>query len=51
MPPQKRGDGAQEQIVALGQMLISVSGHHPILGTQSCWNCDFDDSKRYSVTH
>lgn len=50
MPPQKRDDGAQEQIVAPGQMLISVSGHRPILGTQMLY-CDFDDSKRYFVTH
>jgi type IV secretion system protein VirD4 len=35
-PPQKRGDGAQERIVAPGQMLIFVSGHHPILRPGLC---------------
>jgi type IV secretion system protein VirD4 len=39
-PPQKRGDGAQERIVAPGQMLIFVSGHHPILGTQMLYFLD-----------
>jgi type IV secretion system protein VirD4 len=39
-PPQKRGDGAQERIVAPGQMLIFVSGHHPILGTQIMYFLD-----------
>jgi type IV secretion system protein VirD4 len=39
-PPQKRGDGAQEHIVAPGQMLIFVSGHHPILGTQMLYFLD-----------
>src|SRR5450631_1722322 len=39
-PPQKRGDGAQERIVAPGQMLIFVSGHHPILGTQMLYFFD-----------
>jgi len=39
-PPQKRGDGAQERIVAPGQMLIFVSGHHPILGTQMMYFLD-----------
>jgi len=39
-PPQKRGDGAEERIVAPGQMLIFVSGHHPILGTQMLYFLD-----------
>ena len=39
-PPQKRGDGVQERIVAPGQMLIFVSGHHPILGTQMLYFLD-----------
>ena len=39
-PPQKRGAGAQEHIVAPGQMLIFVSGHHPILGTQMLYFLD-----------
>ena len=34
------GDGAQERIVAPGQMLIFVSGHHPILGTQMLYFLD-----------
>src|SRR5208282_1152363 len=39
-PPQKRGAGAQEHIVAPGQMLIFASGHHPILGTQMLYFLD-----------
>ena len=39
-PPKKRGDGAQERIVAPGQMLVFVSGHHPILGTQMLYFLD-----------
>jgi type IV secretion system protein VirD4 len=39
-PPQKRGEGAEERIVAPGQMLIFVSGHHPILGTQMLYFLD-----------
>src|SRR5271156_3993152 len=39
-PPKKRGDGPQERIVAPGQMLIFVSGHHPILGTQMLYFLD-----------
>jgi len=39
-PPQKRGDGVAERIVAPGQMLIFVSGHHPILGTQMLYFLD-----------
>ncbi len=39
-PPKKRGTGAQERIVEPGQMLIFVSGHHPILGTQMLYFFD-----------
>ncbi len=33
-PPKKEGQGSEERIVAPGDMLIFVSGHYPILGTQ-----------------
>src|SRR5437763_13364610 len=33
-PARKAGDGDEERIVAPGQMLIFISGHRPILGTQ-----------------
>ena len=33
-PPKKQGHGSEERIVAPGDMLIFVSGHYPILGTQ-----------------
>src|SRR5579872_1023762 len=39
-PPTKRGDKTSERIVAPGQMLIFVSGHHPILGTQMLYFLD-----------
>jgi type IV secretion system protein VirD4 len=39
-PPKKGGDGPRERIVAPGQMLIFVSGHHPILGTQMLYFLD-----------
>jgi type IV secretion system protein VirD4 len=39
-PPQKAGHGIDERIVAPGQMLIFVSGHHPILGTQMLYFFD-----------
>jgi type IV secretion system protein VirD4 len=39
-PPKKRGAGAEERIIAPGQMLIFVSGHHPILGTQMLYFLD-----------
>jgi type IV secretion system protein VirD4 len=39
-PAQKRNDGTSERIVAPGQMLIFVSGHHPILGTQILYFLD-----------
>jgi len=39
-PPQKQGEGSSEKIVAPGQMLIFVSGHYPILGTQMLYFLD-----------
>jgi type IV secretion system protein VirD4 len=40
-PPKKQGQGNEERIVAPGDMLIFVSGHYPILGTQILY---FNDS-------
>jgi type IV secretion system protein VirD4 len=39
-PPQKEGGSGSERIVAPGQMLIFVSGHRPILGTQMLYFLD-----------
>lgn len=39
-PPHKHGDGLAERITAPGQMLIFVSGNHPILGTQMLYFLD-----------
>jgi type IV secretion system protein VirD4 len=39
-PPKKRGSGERERIVAPGQMLIFVSGHRPVLGTQMLYFFD-----------
>lgn len=40
-PPQKEGNGGgSERIVSPGQMLIFVSGHRPILGTQMLYFLD-----------
>ena len=39
-PPQKAGEGIEERIVAPGQMLIFISGHHAILGTQMLYFLD-----------
>jgi type IV secretion system protein VirD4 len=39
-PPAKAGDGDSERIVAPGHMLIFVSGHFPILGTQMLYFAD-----------
>jgi type IV secretion system protein VirD4 len=39
-PPQKKSEGGSEHIVAPGQMLIFVSGHRPILGTQMLYFLD-----------
>jgi type IV secretion system protein VirD4 len=39
-PPKKTGSGAAERITAPGDMLIFVSGHHPIYGTQILYFSD-----------
>lgn len=39
-PAKKGGEGANERIVAPGEMLIFVSGHPPILGTQILYFMD-----------
>src|SRR5690242_18401816 len=39
-PPRKQSAGDTEKIVAPGQMLIFVSGHFPILGTQMLYFLD-----------
>jgi type IV secretion system protein VirD4 len=39
-PSRKEGQGLSERIVAPGQMLIFVSGHYPILGTQMLYFLD-----------
>src|SRR5436305_10102412 len=39
-PARKEGQGLAERIVAPGQMLIFVSGHSPILGTQMLYFLD-----------
>jgi type IV secretion system protein VirD4 len=39
-PPKKEGQGSEERIVAPGDMLIFVSGHYPILGTQILYFSD-----------
>jgi type IV secretion system protein VirD4 len=39
-PARKEGQGLAERIVAPGQMLIFVSGHFPILGTQMLYFLD-----------
>ena len=48
-PSQKTGVGISERIVAPGQMLIFVSGHHPILGTQMLYFLDPVLSERAAV--
>jgi type IV secretion system protein VirD4 len=48
-PPTKRGDKISERIVAPGQMLIFVSGHHPILGTQMLYFLDAELTSRASL--
>jgi len=40
LPLQKQGDGETEKIVGPGQMLIFISGHYPILGTQMLYFLD-----------
>jgi type IV secretion system protein VirD4 len=39
-PPKKSGSGTSERIAAPGDMLIFVSGHHPIHGTQILYFSD-----------
>jgi type IV secretion system protein VirD4 len=39
-PPQKKCESDSERIIAPGQMLIFVSGHRPILGTQMLYFLD-----------
>jgi type IV secretion system protein VirD4 len=48
-PPRKEGEGDAERIVAPGQMLIFVSGHRPILGTQMLYFADPILSKRAAI--
>ena len=48
-PPQKQSDGASEKIVAPGQMLIFVSGHYPILGTQMLYFLDPELTRRAAI--
>ena len=45
-PPKKRGRGSKERIVAPGDMLVFVSGHYPIYGTQILYFTDPVLSKR-----
>ena len=39
-PPKKQGEGANERIVAPGDMLIFQAGHYPIYGTQILYFTD-----------
>lgn len=48
-PPRKRSDGASETIVEPGQMLIFVSGHYPILGTQMLYFLDPELTRRAAI--
>lgn len=48
-PPQKHSDGGSEKIVAPGQMLIFVSGHYPILGTQMLYFLDPELTRRAAL--
>ena len=48
-PPARRGDKTSERIIAPGQMLIFVSGHHPILGTQMLYFLDPELTSRASL--
>lgn len=48
-PPQKQSDGASENIIAPGQMLIFVSGHYPILGTQMLYFLDPELTRRAAI--
>jgi type IV secretion system protein VirD4 len=48
-PPQKQSDDTSERIVAPGQMLIFVSGHYPILGTQMLYFLDPELTRRAGI--
>ena len=48
-PATKQGHGESERIVVPGQMLIFVSGHHPILGTQIVYFSDAVLSPRAEI--
>ena len=48
-PPAKTGHGTAERIVAPGDMLIFVSGHHPIYGTQILYFTDPILAKRAEI--
>ena len=48
-PARKQGRGESEEIVAPGQMLIFVSGHYPILGTQMLYFSDAVLAKRAKI--
>ena len=48
-PPSKSGHGAAERIVAPGDMLIFVSGHYPIYGTQILYFTDLVLAKRAEI--
>ena len=48
-PPKKAGHGAGECIVAPGDMLIFVSGHYPIYGTQILYFTDSVLAKRAEI--
>jgi type IV secretion system protein VirD4 len=48
-PPKKSGSGSSERITAPGDMLIFVSGHHPIYGTQILYFSDPVLAKRAAI--
>ncbi|MBV9268034.1 MAG: type IV secretory system conjugative DNA transfer family protein [Acidobacteriaceae bacterium] len=48
-PARKQGNGDSERILAPGQMLIFVSGHYPILGTQMLYFADPELKKRSDI--
>ncbi|MCZ2075459.1 MAG: type IV secretory system conjugative DNA transfer family protein [Bryobacterales bacterium] len=48
-PPKKSGHGAVERIISPGDMLIFVSGHHPIYGTQILYFTDPVLAKRAAI--
>ncbi len=49
-PPKKAGNGVEELIVAPGDMLIFVSGHYPIYGTQILYFADPVLAKRATLS-